>query len=77
VLFRELKASVEKTFARSISMRLFRQILTIAPDFYNHSWEKTKGEPALAVEFSQGSPIQKNLSFFTDRQEVLRQRLTD
>lgn len=53
--------------------------MTIVPDFYSHSWEREKGspEPALAVDFGQGSPMHKKLGFFKERQFKLKEKLTE
>ena len=40
VLFSEVKVSVERTFARTVTIELFRQILTVVPDLYKHEWER-------------------------------------
>ena len=53
ILFSEVKASVEKSFARSISISIFRQILNLVPDFFSHSWERDRAtrDPVLAINF--------------------------
>lgn len=34
IFFSEVKASVERTYARTITLSLFRQLLSVVPDFF-------------------------------------------
>ena len=42
LLFSEVKASVERTYARSLTQNHFRQLLSVVPDLYSHDWEKNE-----------------------------------
>lgn len=39
-LFPELKNSIEKTYGRRFEMYHFRQIMTVAPEFYTYRWDQ-------------------------------------
>lgn len=55
VTFKEVKESVEKSHAKTINENHFRQILTLCPELYNHSWEKVGSSiPQLAIDFTDG-----------------------
>lgn len=43
VTFAEVKQSVEKTHAKTVTVNHFKQLLTLCPDLYEHSWEKVAG----------------------------------
>ena len=38
ITFNEVKSSVEKTYARNLTVGMFRQLLSVVPDLYEHSW---------------------------------------
>ena len=53
ITFKEVKLSVEKSYARTITLSQFRQLLTVVPEFYSHCWEQSKGpeEHQLVIDF--------------------------
>lgn len=79
ILFTEVRASVAKSFSRTVTEDNFRQLLTVVPDFYTHEWVKGSSTKPyqLAIDFESDTTTFKNLSYFRERQEVLKQRLTD
>ena len=79
ILFTEVKTSVEKSFHRTITIENFRQLLSVVPDFYSHSWEKGNRvrQAQLAINFESDCPKVKTFDYFNNRQDVLKQRMTD
>lgn len=53
VTFSELKQSVEKTHAKTVTLSHFRQLLTLCPELYEHQHEKVPGHigPQVTIEF--------------------------
>ena len=43
ITFNEVKSSVEKSHAKTITVVQFKQLLSLSPELYNHSWEKVLG----------------------------------
>ena len=66
ILFSELKASVAKSYHRSITEDNFRQLLTVVPDFYSHNWEKGSStrHAQLSLDFESDAVTIKNINFF-------------
>ena len=79
IVYSEVKASIEKSYGRTINLSHFRQLLTIVPEFYSHSWEKVKGQQGfqLTIDFGQNENSTKKLDFFEKRRKVLKERLTE
>jgi hypothetical protein len=79
--FNELKQSVERTHGKTVTTNHFRQLLTLSPELYNHSWEKVAGSPApqLTVEFGPvGEPnTLYSAGYFEKRKQELRSKVID
>ena len=61
---------------------MFRQILTVAPDFYSHSWEKLSNyrEPQLIIGFPEPESIeteQLDRRELSERNEIFKKRLLE
>ena len=78
ITFAEVKTSIAKTYGRTINLSHFRQLLTVVPEFYTHSWDKVKGQKnyQVTIDFCDGSNSTKNLDFFEKRKTILREKLT-
>lgn len=79
ITFAEVRTSIEKSYGRTINLTHFRQLLTIVPEFYTHSWEKAPGarEYQLSIDFGQTENSTKNLEFFEKRKKLLKDRLVE
>ena len=79
ISFTEVKTSIEKSYGRTINLSHFRQLLTVVPEFYSHSWEKIAGpkEYQLTIDFGPNENSTKKLDFFEQRKKLLKERLTE
>ena len=67
--FSELKESVAKSHSRTLSEDSFRQLLSVVPDHYSHSWVAGSSTKAsqLNVDFESGAATVKSINFFRQR----------
>ena len=68
VQFSEVCDSVRASFGRDMNVNIFRQILTIVPEFYTHLWINNK----LTINTNQDLRI---IEVTQKREEVIKQRL--
>eukprot|EP00347_Sterkiella_histriomuscorum_P020493 403337591 len=74
--FDELKKSIESTLGRKFDISHFKQMLTIAPDFYSYKWEQIThhAQPQLVIDIKQSDICQQSLD---ERHKIFKQRLYD
>mmetsp|Transcript_13978 Transcript_13978/g.18961 ORF Transcript_13978/g.18961 Transcript_13978/m.18961 type:complete len:84 (+) Transcript_13978:1092-1343(+) len=52
-LFNDMVKQIERTHGRSVTLEQFKQLLSVAPEFYEHSWEGKGREWNLLVSFGK------------------------
>jgi len=64
--FSELKESIAKSHSRTITEDSFRQLLSVVPDHYSHSWiAGSSSKPnQLSIDFESGAANIKSINFF-------------
>ena len=79
ILFTEIKTSIEKSYGRTVTLAHFRQLLTVVPEFYSHSWEKVTSQKdyQLTIDYGQNENSTKKLDFFEKRRKLLKERLIE
>lgn len=68
-MFSDVCESVKST-GRDLSVNIFRQILTVAPDFYTHSWHNSKLVIDCPFDLKQNNAT-------TIRKQVFKQKLVE
>ena len=76
-----MKQSIEKTHGKTVTVSHFKQLLTLCPYLYEHSWERVAGQsgPQLTIEFgTMGQPCPPfSAVFFERRKEEIRTKVIE
>jgi hypothetical protein len=62
IYFSDIKESIEKSYGRRLTLEIFKQIVTLVPDFYEHGWERSSSSRGyqLIIEFGKQATGEKS-----------------